>query len=478
MNDIEERLRAALHARAQTYDISPGAWHEVRRRTERGARGRLWLPAALAVALAAILVAPAVSRIDPPKPDAAADPVIDQLMTGTSPLGGSVTLDDPAGVELWFARGPRGEVELCFRIDRPRSGGCRITAGFELSSQQALYAGTTEVTGAEEFVDYGVYRGEPATVTAVTRDGSVVEGRMEQPEGAPLPIWSIPLKAADQVGEIRFTGAEGRQVAVLSRAWLPDPPASTDPAVTLTGGILAYRTGEQQDVLFTRRGVPVGRTPLDPVQTPRMVSGEGLLFGVVSGATAHVTVAFRDGRKGVDTVPDPWGLGLALFAVPGGETAMTSWAGHDASGAELWRVRTEGDEEYFTRWRIGEPVTVAGSEGAGPLRLWWADVPGQGRQVCGSLGCLPSSQDGLGPSGARITTYPPEGAEVTRYGAAGESWTSVTAVAADGRRFPGTFERPPGATYRIWFLRFPREARIAAIAVGHRDGTAERLHTQ
>ncbi|NUT40054.1 MAG: hypothetical protein HOV86_08675, partial [Thermoactinospora sp.] len=63
MNDIEERLRAALHARAQTYDISPGAWHEVRRRTERGARGRLWLPAALAVALAAVLVAPAVSRV-------------------------------------------------------------------------------------------------------------------------------------------------------------------------------------------------------------------------------------------------------------------------------------------------------------------------------------------------------------------------------------------------------------------------------
>ncbi|NUR88069.1 MAG: hypothetical protein HOY71_28615, partial [Nonomuraea sp.] len=56
MNSLEERLKAALDARAATFDAAPQAWLEVQRRTPRP-RGRArWLLAAVPVVLIALLV--------------------------------------------------------------------------------------------------------------------------------------------------------------------------------------------------------------------------------------------------------------------------------------------------------------------------------------------------------------------------------------------------------------------------------------
>ncbi|MFC7714999.1 hypothetical protein [Nonomuraea recticatena] len=56
MNDLEERLRAALDARAQTYETSPTAWLRVQERRRGPLRRWGVVLVALPVALVALLV--------------------------------------------------------------------------------------------------------------------------------------------------------------------------------------------------------------------------------------------------------------------------------------------------------------------------------------------------------------------------------------------------------------------------------------
>ncbi|MFD0472064.1 hypothetical protein ACFQ0B_30010 [Nonomuraea thailandensis] len=121
MTDLEERLRAAFDARAQTFETSPDAWLRVRERRPRRYRAARLLVAALPVALLAVFV-PALLNGDLGRNTAAdADAIHQGLMRDRTAVGEQVTVDNPTEgrpLRLWFAKGRLGDPELCYVLER------------------------------------------------------------------------------------------------------------------------------------------------------------------------------------------------------------------------------------------------------------------------------------------------------------------------------------------------------------------------
>ncbi|TMR16484.1 hypothetical protein ETD86_25075 [Nonomuraea turkmeniaca] len=494
MNDLEQRLRSALKARASTFEAGPDAWQRVLDRRPRRPRAR-WALAALPVMLLAVFV-PVLLDGGLGRNSAAdgADGIYRRLMEGRMPAGESVTLDDPAGgkLRLWFAKGEMGQPELCHiaeRADVEPYGSCGGMMDMGITSWNGWFEGSTAKGGASRVMDYGVARPGVEAVGAVTKSGQRIPGTLLRPSGAPFLIWTVTYAALDPVSKVVFTepGRADREMprSMMIRGQLKgEEQAGT--AIELAAGLTVgpYKTKNGRSLSWMRQGQPFARTmlerddPLKDAPVSFFLAGDEA-FGVARKDVAKVRItATGGGGTAVATRPDPWNLGLVLFATgpQAGVTAGYRLTAYDATGKEIWHkdwAPAARREPNYGK-QIGDTLILPRTEdfGHGPVRLRFVksqtehmlcvsggvDYDGRKAGGCGSA----IFDDPNGFSHDTVNTFLPEPGTTISYGAARPEWEAVDAVLSDGRRIHGAFASAPGAPARVWYVRYPYGTEIAA----------------
>ncbi|MFB4264928.1 hypothetical protein [Nonomuraea sp. GTA35] len=492
MNDLEERLRAALDARAQTFETSPDAWLRVRERRPRRYRALRLAAAALPVALLAVFVPVLIGGGLGRNTAADADAIYQGLMRGRTAAGEQVTVDNPTEgkpLRLWFAKGRLGNPELCYvveRVDAEGYGGC---SRMPTIGSDAWFAGSTVRDQAESALDWGVAVDDIGTVTGVAGDGQRFPGQLWRPAGAPYRIWTVTYPARQPLSKIEISDDRGRDLGERSRDMFaaPQPGQALGAAHDLPAGVTArpFRTKEGTELRLTRGGAELGTVLLGQAMQPvdaRM--RENVITGVAAGNVSRIAFSFEDGTTAqVGTRPDPWGLGITLFAAEGAPDdgqERHRLVAYDASGAEVWRDEAKDPQEGMPP--VGEVMSLPGTGAAGePVRVWFTDAgPDTGRPrvtLCYSggvdpdLSCIGGGRDPdhLG-SPLRAVQYLPEPGTVSYFGAAGDDWESVEAVLSDGRRLPATFRRGTGTPAPIWYVTIPSsDAEVAGFTMKRKD---------
>ncbi|GGP83074.1 hypothetical protein [Streptosporangium pseudovulgare] len=370
MNDLEERLRAALDARAETYGTAPDAYAETVSRARGTRRRRLALvPVAAAVAavtaVAVFLGAGggsgagiATGAVEEPGP-------YRRSITENPPVGEPVTVRDPAEnrpVIMWFSGGTApGGLRFCDLVQQASggtSGGCSKVppAGHEHENAWRLDPFHSRWPRRPVELGYGAARPAVTRVEAVTGDGARIPGTVHRPGGAPLAVWTVSFPADAGVTRFEFLDGDGRVVqrirrdAPMSPPELAKPPAG--PAADMPGGLTArFYTDPERTVLWWRGGDVVGMNLIEPGHLLTDLGGketpvdlrlhDGLWYGVARPGTARVALILRDGTSaGAVAVADPWGSGVALFSGtyrrPDPYLEGFQVVGYDAVGAEIW----------------------------------------------------------------------------------------------------------------------------------------------
>ncbi|MFI6322339.1 hypothetical protein ACIBG8_32715 [Nonomuraea sp. NPDC050556] len=508
MNDLEERLRAALDARAGTYEAGPDAWMGVQRRLRRspGTR-RAWLVAVAAVAAIALLVPFLLTRGLNKQPAETPDEVYRRAMDGRTPYGEELTLANPTEgkpLRLWFAKNAQGAPETCSLVEQqagPPSGGCHLPENIPASYNPAWYEGTTAREGSDVVMDYGVATDLATGVSALAKDGRRIEGTIHRPAGAPMGFWSVTFSTADEVAKLEFTGPTLDKPVVYERTRLffGRPGASLGEGFTMPGGFVATPHTDKDGpiLLWTRGGREVSRQTLDPkflfADTPVAFDDrEGSLQGLVRKDIATLELITAKGTLTAETVQEPWNYGIRLFSVP--FSGRIDWnAGvteiaYDDTGKEVWRrVLPPSEGSSFLKERVGEVLTVPGTDDfpEGPARIWFI---GEGRNtmLCstGGLGptgerqggCANASVDPNGFSYDTLRSYLPEPGRIVAFGALKAGWRSAAAVTPDGTRIPATVHRVDGAPYPIWTVTYPRDLDVAAFVFANKGSQVENVY--
>ncbi|MGR6916423.1 hypothetical protein ACU635_19450 [[Actinomadura] parvosata] len=502
MNHLEERLRAAFDARAQTYDTSPDAWLRVRERRPRRHRALRLAAAALPVALLAVFV-PALLNGGLGRNTAAdADALYQRLMQDRTAAGEQLTVDNPSEgkpLRLWFARAEQGHPELCYVLERAAAepyGSCSAVA--EETDAEAWFAGSTLRDGARDALDWGVALQDVGGITGVAEDGRRVPGTVLRPAGAPYAIWTVTYPARQAMSGIEVSDGAGRAIGTTSRALMEgqEPGQLLGAPLDLPAGVTvdAWRTPQETTIRWTRHGTHLFSS------TPRLdepvfaTQSENLITGLARGNVARVAFVFAGGTTAeAETRPDPWGLGVALFAVddPTRDPAdRFATVAYDASGAQLWRQEAESTDPLNNFPPVGEVMTIPGAGDADdPVRAWFASIPMKGGRddmvtLCKSGGLSPWGGTGASCSGGALTspftahkliTYLPEPGTVTYLGVANEKWESVTAVLSDGRRVRAAFLRGAGTPAAIWHVTIPNgDVVVSGFTMKPKDGPLER----
>lgn len=518
MNSLEDRLKAALDARAQTFEAGPNAWLEVRRRTPLPPRRGRWLLAALPVVMIAVFVPVLLSgglgrntAMDP-------DVLFQRLMQGKTLAGEPVVLDDPTEgtpLRLWFAKAKLGNPEFCSimqRADQEPFGSCEgLSQVFN-----GWYEGSTGKEGAETVMDYGVTRPDIVQVKAVTAEGKRISGEVHRPEGAPLPIWTVTYSGKERVTAMEFLDATSKVVGQVPREFLMSVGRNARPAgppYEQPGGLVArpYQIDNEtvpgaKDMLvaWARGGKDVMRLTLKPqylFKDPAtgkdfpvtLASEYGVLFGAARKDVARIEVSGGGAPVTLTTAPDPWNLGLALFAAPY-DGAAKGWqysllVAYDAQGKEVFRHEPtpRKDEEPEGRGkRVGAEITLPGTQDFtyGPVRAWFAKSDGQ-TMLCASGGVRPDGGKGNGCNDASadphslgrstVRTYLPEPGVTVAYGTLAQDRVGASAILPDGRRIPAEIVRAKGAPAAVWAIRYPTNTKIAAIAYQIKGKQLEQL---
>ncbi|MEU7897857.1 hypothetical protein AB0B45_33980 [Nonomuraea sp. NPDC049152] len=469
MNDLEERLRAALDARAATFEAGPTAWMKVQQRA--GRRRWAWpvLLAALPVALVALLVPVLlnggqdgqVTMGPPPKP---------------APVGEALVIDNPAEdrpMRLWYANDEGGLVVLCLTVQY--AGGssqssCGDNAGAQAMKDYGWFEGTTQsVPPRETVLDYGGARKDVAKVTAVTKKGSRVVGAVHQPSGAPMTmkIWTVVYPATDQVTAYEFAAADGTLLSRVARSVdMPTESERGKPAGAATDladlSVRPYSTPDRT-LIWTFDGRELGMNLVrakdlmrdmggQPMDVELRVNGEHW-FGVARQDTARMELIRKDGTvlKGV-VKPDPWKIGVRLFA---GERPFSgdlylegfTLVGYDSSGKQLWRDDHPADKpQWDPHPPIGEVVTI------GEAKVWFSKVTlADGRTwdgLCRSVAGEKTTCDAFQPVAAGDAKRLPDLGK-SAIGVAGSEVTQVEAVKSGTR---GSVYAPSGAPLKIWVV--------------------------
>ncbi|WP_188187370.1 hypothetical protein [Nonomuraea sp. SYSU D8015] len=490
MNHLEERLRAALDARAETFEASPHAWARVHARRPRRHRGRLLL-AALPVALLAVFVPVLLNgglgRNTATDPDA----VYERLMRQRTAVGEPLTVDDPVEgrpLRIWFAKARLGYPEVCYVVERAAGdpyGGCSPVP----DSQDILFAGSSLRDGAATALDWGVAKNDVGAVTGLTKAGRKLPGTVRTPGGAPYRIWTVPYPADDPVTGVEYADGNGRRIGEWSRDMFAPPPGTPAGApMELPDGVIARPYQADGTVVqLSRHGAVLREIRPGPQQEPVIVIvGHNAIAGLARQDVARVEILFQDGATtSLETRPDPWGRGVALFAGahPDGEPFRGyRVAAYDASGKEVWsRDEPEPGVEEGGSDLIGQVMTLPGTENSGrPVRLAFRKSPEYGPSLCQSGGATPDNSGvmtctfggGKGFSVLTAKTYLPEPGAVVHYGPAGDDWEWVEAVLSDGRRVRAEFFRGDGAPLRIWHVAVPLDAEVGGYVMKARDATA------
>ncbi|MEV0387265.1 hypothetical protein [Nonomuraea sp. NPDC050643] len=474
MNDLEERLRAAFDARADTYEASPHAWARTRDRRPRRRPLRFVL-AALPVALLAVFVPVLLNGGLGRNTAADPDEVYQRLMRDRTASGEQVIVDNPTEgrpLRLWFAKARLGYPELCFVMERAGAepyGGCSGVS--EELNADAWFTGSTLRDGTETTMDWGVALDDVGGVTGVAADGKRYAGTVLRPAGAPYRIWTVTYPAPRPIPMIEITDDRGRNLGQWSRDMMNIVEGKPDgAAVELPEGVFArlYRSKEGTTLSLTRGGADLGSSPvagdLPPVHP---IMKGSVITGVARKDVARIEFSFGDGLGvGVETRPDPWGLGLTLFSVqnPAGDRRDDyRLVAYDASGAEVWRDDNSASLAPKELPPVGELMTIPGTGESGePVKAWFTDGTSGVTTLCHSGGVVP---EGWAPSclGGRIgglfsqkvTTYLPEPGSVTHLGVAGDDWEAVEAVLSDGRHVAASFLRGKDTPARIWYVTVP-----------------------
>ncbi|MFI6386461.1 hypothetical protein [Nonomuraea sp. NPDC050540] len=510
MTPLEERLKAALDARAQTYEAGQNAWLSVRARTPLPPRRGRWLLAAIPVAVIALFV-PVLLNGGLGR-NSAADPGTLQrrLMTGLTPVGEPVELD---GLKLWFAKGKLGNPQFCALSGRGREpvGSCAPVHGMGPGTYEGSAAGKDAAT----VLDYGLAQPESAGVRAVTGDGRRIAGAVHRVPGAPMVIWSVSFAAAEQVTKVEFLDAAQRVLGEMPRAMLTSRSRKAKPAglpYEMAGGLSLrpYQVPNDTqpgatdlEVIWTRAGKEVGSIPLkeaylwkggaaDRPWPVRLQAEDGVVFGAARPDVARI-VWTREGRELTLTPrPDPWGLNLGLFALTADardEDRRHTLVAYDARGAEIWRddPPPEKQEEFaFSGERISDKIVVPGTEdfSFGPVELWFTKNT-DGTLLCASGGVRPEGRKSGGCSTIELdrrfssrdflATYLPEPGAVLAYGALSPATEAVTAVTVDGTRIPAQILKVKGGPAAVWAVRHPANVKIAAFAHREKGRELERV---
>ncbi|TMR94248.1 hypothetical protein [Nonomuraea basaltis] len=480
MNDLEERLRAAFDARAQTFEASPHAWARVQARRPRGRRARL-LVAALPVALLAVFVPVllngglgGITATDP-------DEVHRQLMRDRTATGEPLTVDNPTEgkpLRIWFAKAKLGYPEVCYLVERAAAepyGGCSDVP----EMRDVWFTGSTLRDGAATALDWGVAAQDVGAVTGVTKSGRKITGTLVTPDGAPYRIWTVTYPAQDAMTMVEYADRKGRSIARTSRDMLSPPlEPAMGAAVELPDGITArpHRTKDGAELSWMRNGAYIGGGLVTMRDAPVIVNvRDDVITGYARADVARIEVSFPGGgTTSLETRPDPWSLGVVLFA--GASTQSDQVAGYralayDASGKEVWQHEEASAERPDPGTpTIGPVMSLPGTERSGkPTRVWFFKADDGQQTFCASGGaspgergvmwCAPGGLEDSFPVGS-TTSYLPEPGAVIHYGPALDDWEWVEAVLSDGRRVRAEFLRGEGAPLRVWHASVPRDAEV------------------
>ncbi|MFD1934052.1 hypothetical protein ACFSKW_21540 [Nonomuraea mangrovi] len=467
MNDLEERLRAALDARAATYEASPTAWMKVQQRA--GRRRWAWpvILAALPVALVAVLV-----------PVLLNGGLDRQTVTGPPPnpvpVGRELVIDNPAEnrpMRLWYATDHRGLVVFCHAVQYAGDAtqtSCGGNVGAQAMKSAGWFEGTTQsVPPRESVLDYGGARPDVATVTAVTKKGTRVTGAVRRPAGAPFKIWTVVFPATDQVTAYEFAAADGRLLSRVARTVAMPPEAEQGrPAGAATDladlSVRPYSTPDRT-LIWTLDGRELGLNLVRAKDLMRDMGGKpmdvelrvngGRWFGIARPATAKVELVRKDGKVLRAAVKqDPWKIGVRLFAGEepvSGDLYLEGFAlvGYDSSGKELWREDHPADKPAWDPHPpIGEVVTI------GEAKVWFSKVTlADGRTwdgLCRSVAGEKTTCDAFQPVAAGDAERLPDLGK-SAIGVAGSEVTQVEAVTSGTR---GSVYAPSGAPLKIWVV--------------------------
>ncbi|MEQ4721346.1 hypothetical protein [Nonomuraea sp. B19D2] len=485
MNDLEERLRAALDARARTFEAGPHAWTRVMERRPRRSPAR-WLlaalPAALVAAFVPVLLNGGLGR------NTATDPtgIYQQLMKERTPLGKEVTVDNPSEgkpLRIWFAKAKPGYPEVCYAVDRAAAepfGACVNAVGWQ--GADAWFVGSTLKDGAATAMDWGLARQDVGTVTGVTKDGQEFPGTVRSLDGAPYRLWTVSYPSQEPMSRIRIADVKGKNLGWWSRDAMAPPagqPMSAPMELPLGVSVRPYRSKEGPELIWSRHGAQLGShvlTAASPVVSTTVQ--DGLIRGSARKDVVRIEISFDGGSTAsIETRPDPWNLGVTLFAVedPSGDPAEGyRTVAYDASGKEVWRhdepAKRSLDE---TDQAVGEVMTLPGTEGSGrPMRVWFREMPGGANGFCYSggvdswaaSGCFVNGPDDSHPF-QRTTTYLPDPGADIYFGPAGEDWESVDAVLFDGRRVRASFLRGTGTPHPVWHVSVPLGTQVGGFVV-------------
>ncbi|WP_406313476.1 hypothetical protein OHA77_34305 [Streptosporangium sp. NBC_01639] len=374
MNDLEERLRAALDARADTYTAAPDAWLGVRRRT-RGRRLRRWVtlvPVAAAVAAVAWLATglPGGDGSDTTVASVSNPDLSFERALRENPAVGEVLLiphpefpDVP--IRAWYSR--RGETEpltFCRAQQTTRSGnvttGCMAAEPMDGEEAGRIGGGTGTVPLPAEVTVFGPAKDSVRSVKATLRDGRSFPGTVIRAQGMPAPVWVVRFPgdlSNPPAVTYAFADERGRTLQRLDDVIRPACHTDRTPSgagVPLPGGITAHLHAHNCLVFWhdgRKAGLSGGdpRTPLgaglERTKTPiPFWTGVGnLWYGYTGTGTARVELRLHGGeRVSADTIGAFPGQGIRLFGgeLPAGADPYKDGAvyiGFDAAGDELWR---------------------------------------------------------------------------------------------------------------------------------------------
>ncbi|MGI5288683.1 hypothetical protein ACQEVF_35800 [Nonomuraea polychroma] len=480
MDQLEGRLRAAFDAHAQTYEASPDAWARVLARRPRRRPGRLLvaaLPAALLAVFVPVLLNGGLGRNTAADPDA----IYRQLMRDRTPAGEQVTVDNPTEgkpLRLWFAKARAGYPEVCYIAERAAGdpyGGCSDVP----EQRDVWFSGSTLREGAATALDWGVATRTVGAVTGITTSGRKITGTLVTPEGAPYRIWTVTYPAQDAMTGVEYADEQGRSIARSSRDMLSPPvgPAMGQ-AMELSDGITVrpHRVKDGAELNWSRNGAHLGGGLATTRDAPVIVNvRDNLITGYARAGVTRVDVSVSGGgTTSLETRPDPWGLGIVLFAgaSPDGDAYQGYRAvAYDTTGKETWRHEEPSREEPGPDTRtIGPVMAVPGTESSDrPMRVWFSQHDGDPQMFCASGGaspadrgvtwCAATGQEHSFPVQS-TTAYLPEPGAVIHFGPARDDWEWVEAVLSDGRRVRAEFLRGEGTPLPFWHVSVPLDAEV------------------
>ncbi|GIH99776.1 hypothetical protein [Planobispora takensis] len=396
MNDIEQRLRAALDARAQAFPASPGAWADTMRRTRaRRLRRRLLLVPALAVAAAVAVAAVWLAGGRSEKPDDTTAvrvnglaQLLERSLRENPPIGEVVTVPHPAfpedPIRVWYSRAGDGQLRICSaRKVTPvdDSASCGLVEPLDKEEAGRVAGVTSLFPLPAEMVAYGMARDSVGSVRVTFGDGRGFPGEVIRGRGLPAPIWTarFPGDLPEGPPAVGYDFADERGERLQRLEDILSPPCHQDrtpdgSGVPLAGGVTAYMHAGNC-LVFWHDGNPVGMSSnhsyltlgadlREPGRFPRapvsVWAGEGqavkgLWYGYTDERTARVELRAEDDRRvSAGTVEGFPGQGARLFGgeLPDGANPSKDGAvyvGYAADGTELWRHEAVGYESSEAR---------------------------------------------------------------------------------------------------------------------------------